>query len=173
MFFIDEFPALGRLDELPREIATMAGYGVDFTLFVQGLDQLKAVYGESYETIVNNCAFQWFCNLSDLHSAEYLSKLLGKATVKTTSEGTSFSSGASGASTGTSTTHGETGRPLLMPDEILNLGRDTAILIHPETRPLYLKPVDYWELEVAFASLGSDNPFSPPAQFDPNPYRPR
>ena len=54
MFLIDEFPALGRLDEIPRDIATMAGYGVDFALIAQGLDQLKSVYGDAADTIINN-----------------------------------------------------------------------------------------------------------------------
>jgi type IV secretion system protein VirD4 len=58
MFLIDEFPALGRLDEVPRDIATMAGYGVDFTLIIQGIDQLKEVYGQADATILSNCAFK-------------------------------------------------------------------------------------------------------------------
>jgi hypothetical protein len=40
-----------------------------------------------------------------------------------------------------------------MPDEILNLGRDTAILLAPGTRPHYLRPIDYWQIAEAFASL--------------------
>ncbi len=165
MFLIDEFPALGPLDELPREIATMAGYGVDFTLIVQGLDQLKAIYGDAHETIVNNCAYKWFCNVADLHSAEYLSRMLGKATVQTHSE--------SQSRTGSSVSTGETGRPLLMPDEILTLGRETAILIQPGTKPLYLRPVDYWQLGEAFAMYRELEPqmyWQPAPQFDPNPY---
>ncbi len=40
-----------------------------------------------------------------------------------------------------------------MPDEILNLGRDTAILLTPGDKPHYLRPVDYWQLADAFVSL--------------------
>src|SRR5262249_10570867 len=135
MFLIDEFPALGRLDELPRDISTMAGYGVDFTLAVQGIDQLKDVYGETANTIGSNCAYKWFCNVNDLHSAEYLSKTLGKKTVRTTSE----SAGMSGSTASSSTSHAETGRDLLTPDEVLNLGRDAAILLAPNSRPHYVR----------------------------------
>jgi type IV secretory pathway TraG/TraD family ATPase VirD4 len=66
LFLIDEFPALGRMQDMPSDLATNAGYGIDYVLVVQGLDQLKAIYKESAGTILSNCAFKWFCNVSDL-----------------------------------------------------------------------------------------------------------
>lgn len=173
LFLIDEFPALGRLDELPRDIATMAGYGVDFCLIVQGIDQLKAVYGDDAATIMSNCAYKWFSNVNDLPSAEYLSKTLGNKTVDTTSKSSSFSMGKGGGSTSESESQGQTGRPLLMPDEVLNLGRDTAILLAPGSKPHYLRPVDYWQLPEAFAHMRQYYPrlyWEPPLSYDPNPY---
>jgi len=74
---------------------------------------------------------------------------------------------------GESTQFGEVGRPLLMPDEVLNLGRDTAILLHPNSQPHYLRPVDYWNLATGFASLKAAYPhlyWDPPLLPDPNPY---
>lgn len=175
MFLIDEFPALGRLPDLPRDIATMSGYGVDFTLIIQGLDQLKDHYGDAQGTILSNCAYKWFCNVNDLDSARYLSETLGKATVQTIGHSTSEShkAGDQGGSAGESMQYGETGRALLMPDEVLNLGRETAILLNPEGPPHYLRPVDYWNLPSAFASLKSAYPhlyWDPPLSPDPNPY---
>lgn len=172
LFLIDEFPALGRLDEVPRDIATMAGYGVDFLLAAQGLDQLREVYGDAAATILNNCAYKWFCNVNDLHSAEYLSKTLGNKTVQTVGHSGSSTMSPTGGSTGSSTTFGQTGRPLLMPDEILNLGRETAILLAPGTKPQYLRPVDYWKLGEAFANLRELYPhfyWDPPMRWDENP----
>ncbi|MCU1336671.1 MAG: hypothetical protein JWO19_2252 [Bryobacterales bacterium] len=178
MFLIDELPALGRLDDLPDDISTMRGYGVDFTLIVQGLDQLKSrnCYGDDAATIINNCGYKWFCNIGDLESAKYLSQALGKTTVPTTSRSTSANQNPGGGSSGQSTTHGETGRDLLMPDEIMNLGRDTAILLNPAHRPDYLRPVDYWDLPEAFQHLKTADGFEHiywgtfPLQYDPNPY---
>jgi len=175
LFLIDEFAALGRLDDLPRDIATMSGHGVDFTLIVQGLDQLKDHYGEAKGTILSNCAYKWFCNLNDLDSAKYLSETLGKATVTTTSTSTSYSASRQGGSQSSSTSHGETGRSLLNPDEILNLGRDVAIVIQPKGKPQYLRPVDYWNLGGAFAALREKYPklyWEPPLTYDENPYVP-
>lgn len=173
---IDEFAALGRLDEVPRDIATMRGYGVDFALVVQGLDQLKDHYGDAKGTILNNCGYKWFCNVSDLESAKYLSETLGKATVETTSTSDSVSAGSNSSSRSQSTSRGETGRPLLFPDEILNLGSDIAIAIQPKGHPHYLKPVDYWNLPAAFAALEDGHPslyWRPPLAYDENPlFRP-
>ena len=110
LFLIDEFAALGRIDDMPRDIATMGGFGVDFALVVQGLDQLKDHYGEAKGTILSNCAYKWFCNINDLDSAKYLSDTLGKKTVVTTSTSDSTSSGQrERPAAAHSTTHGETG----------------------------------------------------------------
>ncbi|HEV2349284.1 MAG TPA: type IV secretory system conjugative DNA transfer family protein [Terriglobia bacterium] len=169
LFLIDEFAALGRVEELPRDIATMGGFGVDFVLVVQGLDQLKDHYGDARNTILSNCAYKWFCNLNDLESAEYLSKTLGKKTVETTS--TSDSSSSHGGSS--STSHGETARNLLNADEILNLGKDVAIVIQPKDHPHYVRPVDYWALPKAFGYLRQGHPslyWEPPFIYDENPY---
>jgi len=174
MFLIDEFGSIGRIDDIPRDIALMSGYGLDFTLIVQGLDQLKDHYGDSSGTILSNCAFKWFCFVNELDTAKYLSESLGTATVRTVGTSMSSGEGQGGATSGESTSFGETARPLLMPDEILNLGRDVAILLNPRGLPEYLRPIDYWNLDSAYAYLKSMYPYcmsnSPPLQYDENPY---
>ncbi|MCA1606468.1 MAG: type IV secretory system conjugative DNA transfer family protein, partial [Acidobacteria bacterium] len=117
MFLIDEFPALGRMEDIPRDIATMSGYGLDFTLIIQGLDQLEAIYGEASGTILNNCSYKWFCNVSDLKTAKYVSETLGQTTVATVGKSTSTGQNRGGASVGESTNFGETGKPLLRSEE--------------------------------------------------------
>jgi len=174
MFLIDELPALGRIDELPTDIATMAGYGVDFVLIVQALDQLRDVYGDKgYGAILSNCAYKWFCNVSDLHTADYLSKTLGNRTVQTMGKSTSINMSGSGGSSGTSTSYGQAARALLAPDEILNLGRNTAILLSPGSKPQNLRTVDYWDLAKAFGHLEKQYPsmyWKPKLTWDPNPF---
>jgi len=173
MILMDEFPALGRIEDMPRDIATMSGYGIDFTLIVQGLDQLKDIYGAAAGTILSNCAYKWFCNVNDLESAKYLSDTLGKQTVRTVGRGENQNEGPGGAGKGESVNYGETGRPLLMPDEVLSLGRDVAIVLNPEGRPHYVRPVDYWQIPEAFASLAATYPklyWEPPLAWDDNPY---
>ena len=169
MFVIDEFPALGRLDDMPNDIAVMRGYGLDFTLVVQGIDQLKHHYGEAHQTIINNCQYKWFCNISDPVTAKYLSEACGKKTVGTTTTGTGSGPGGNTSSVNL----GETGRDLITPDEVIALGKGTAIVINPGDRPFYLFPIDYWNLTPAFAHLALHSMkayFTPPLRYDDNPY---
>lgn len=181
MMLIDEFPALEKLQDLPTDIATMAGHGLDFTLIVQSIAQLKSIYKTDSDTILGNCAYKWYCNVTDLESAKYLSDSLGQATVRTT--GTSSTSGSSSSVTGEnssssssssqSTTYGEMGRKLLNPDEIMHLGKHVAIVMQPEGLPMYVFPVDYRHLTDAFAPFQQSYPalfWQPPISYDPNPF---
>ena len=144
---------------MPRDIATMGGFGVDFALVVQGLDQLKDHYGEARGTILSNCAYKWFCNLNDLDSAKYLSDTLGKKTVETTSTSSSTSFSGQGSSSTSGTTHGETARSLLNPDEILNLGQGRGHRPPAErVTPITCSPIDYWNLPTFFRYLRQDHP---------------
>lgn len=173
MMMIDEFPALGRMPDMPSDLATMAGYGIDYTLVVQGLDQLRHAYDRSANTILSNCAFKWFCNVGDLDTAKYLSETLGKETVQTVGKSENKGWNPGGQSSGESVNFGETGRPLLTPDEVQNLGRDKAIVLYPESRPHYVRTVDYWDLQTVFAHLQVSNPetyWRPPLTFMYNPY---
>ena len=82
--------------------------------------------------------------------------------------------GQGGGSTSQGSSTSETGRDLLMPDEAMRLGKDVAILINPEDKPHYLRPVDYWDLPEAFISLRKYYPYlywDPPLKWDRNPYR--
>ncbi len=172
LFLIDEFAALGKLD---ISIATMSGYGIDYALILQNLAQLKMVYGDAQNDIVSNCAYKWFCNINDLSTAEYLSKSLGKETVrvknKGENKGTSVGDKSHSRSEGESVSYSETGRELMTTDEILNMGNSRAILLAPSAHPHYLIPVDYWQLQDAFESLRDKYPtLYWPLYFDLNPY---
>jgi type IV secretory pathway TraG/TraD family ATPase VirD4 len=173
MFLIDEFGSIGNIPDIPRDIALMSGYGLDFTLIVQGIDQLKHHYGDAQGTILSNCGFKWFCHVNELETAKYLSESLGKATVRTVGKSMSSGQNPGGATEGTSTTFGEVGRSLLTPDEVLNLGRDVAILLNPAGFPHYLRPVDYWKLTDTYSHLKQEYAhlyWAPPLAYDLNPY---
>lgn len=78
---IDEFPALGRMDELVKALGEITGYGVRFWLFAQGLNQLKSTYGKDWETILAQCATQSYFGITDNSTADQLSDQLGKRTI--------------------------------------------------------------------------------------------
>lgn len=78
---IDEFPALGRMDELVKALGEITGYGVRFWLFAQGLNQLRSIYAKDWETILAQCATQSYFGITDNSTADELSKQLGKRTI--------------------------------------------------------------------------------------------
>jgi type IV secretion system protein VirD4 len=187
LFLIDEFPALGKITGIEKEAAAMSGPGVDFAFIVQSLAQLRDVYGTAAEGIIGNCAYKWFCNVNDLQTADYLSKTLGKKTIRIEntgeSEGTSTGGQQMTRSEGQSKSFSETGRDLLTPDEVLALGDHTAILLTPDTRPHYLRTVPYWHLQESFAEYPAAYPelyydlnlcLAPASQYEPQapPYHP-
>lgn len=141
MFLIDEFPALGRVDRFVRDIAVMRGAGLDYTIAIQSLSQLRDIYGTAADTLIGNCRWKWFCNVNDLATAEYLSRAIGQMTVQTVSRTLSAGQGGEGR------TFGETGRARLFPDEIMALGPRIAFAFNPTERPHYLTPVIYEALE--------------------------
>ena len=171
MMLIDELPALGKIPDLPTDLATMSGYGLDYTLIVQDMGQLKAIYGEQSRTILANCGWKWLCNVRDYDTAKYVSDTLGQATVgtETVNEGTTPQG---------ETTHGkaygEMGRSLLTPDEVMNLGRDRAIVLPPAGRPYQVWGVDYWTLLEQFRPYAETTMqvyYAAPLLIDPNPWR--
>ena len=172
MFMIDEFGSIGHIPDIASELAQMRGYGMDFTLVLQDLNQLKDHYGKAERSILSNCRYKYFCDINDLESAKYLSETIGKKTVQTVGTSTSQGSTKAGETEGTSTSYGETGRALLTPDEIMLLGKNTAILLNPDTRPHYLHPVDYWNLQSAYKHLEKSRHktyWDPTLSYDRNP----
>lgn len=121
---IDEFPALGQMNEIVGALAEIAGYGVRFWLFVQGLAQLKSIYPKNYELILSQCATKSVFGVTDGETAEWLSKEVGNTTVAVGAPTLGNSGGGvdakgyptGGANTGRSIHFA--GKPLLSPAEI-------------------------------------------------------
>lgn len=171
MMLIDELPALGKIPDLPTDLATMSGYGLDYTLIVQDMGQLKATYGEESRTILANCGWKWLCNVRDYDTAKYVSDTLGQRTVGTAT----VNEGQTGQGEATSgKAYGEMGRSLLTPDEVMQLGRDKAIVLPPAGRPFQVWGVGYWAIRDEFLPYREGAMqlyYSHPLVIDPNPYR--
>ena len=54
-FILDEFANIGRIPDFDKKISTSRSRGIQFSVILQNLDQLEAVYEKSYETIMGNC----------------------------------------------------------------------------------------------------------------------
>jgi type IV secretion system protein VirD4 len=110
---LDEFPAWGNLGVIAKSLAYFRGYGVRVLLAVQDLAQLRERYGDN-ESITSNCGIQIAFAPSKVETAEYLSKLLGTATV--VKRQTQVSRGGKGSGNVSESVQ-EVARTLLTPDE--------------------------------------------------------
>lgn len=102
---IDEFANLGEMSFILNDIAVARGFDVKYHLAIQDLSQLARVYDKGWESFINN-SFQRFFAISDLFTADYVSRMLGAATAESQSVslGTSGSRGTTKSFTeGTST----------------------------------------------------------------------
>jgi type IV secretory pathway TraG/TraD family ATPase VirD4 len=137
---LDEFPALGRLDFFESALAFMAGYRIKAFLIAQSLNQIEKAYGPN-NAILDNCHVRVTYNALDERTAKRISDLLGQATLLKRQR--SFSGGISWLAK-VSHSEQEHARPLLMPDEILRLPYDEALLMIGGLPPYRAKKLMYY-----------------------------
>jgi type IV secretion system protein VirD4 len=116
-FVIDEFYSLGAMPIIERMMSEGAGYGIQLQPIVQNLGQLKELYRGNWETFIANAALQQWFAPRDFTTAEYISKMLGQFTANPQTIG------ADGR-----VSIGETGRALLRPEEVMQLGEHEQIV---------------------------------------------
>jgi type IV secretion system protein VirD4 len=76
LFILDEFPQLGRMQEVETGVALNAGYGIKFWIVIQSITQLKSLYKENWEAFTAGGALTAFAP-RDPTTSEYLSKMAG------------------------------------------------------------------------------------------------
>lgn len=80
---LDEMATLGHMTELETAIGQIAGHGLRITSVVQDLGQLKAIYGDRYESFLGNSGIiQCFGNV-DYFTSHWISQYLGKTAIRT------------------------------------------------------------------------------------------
>jgi type IV secretion system protein VirD4 len=148
LLLLDEFPVLGRMEVVEEAIAYARSYGISIWMLVQDLAQLREVYRNSWETLLANTRVKQAFATSDETTAEYLSRLTGQATVRV--ESFNQSRGTSSGRNwlphrqhGSSQNFGETGRRLLLADEVRRLPADQQLLFISGQLPLLTSRVDY------------------------------
>ncbi|MGN0537598.1 MAG: VirD4-like conjugal transfer protein, CD1115 family, partial [Acutalibacteraceae bacterium] len=134
---LDEFANIGRIPNFSETLAVVRKYNIRLCIVLQGLSQLKAIYEKTWESIIGNCSIFTFLGTNDQDSKEYVSKKLGKTTVRTDTK--SYNRGNQG---GGSDNESYAGRDLLMPEEIskaLKKGKNgKCIVFVDEFNPFFL-----------------------------------
>lgn len=78
LFLLDEFYALGRLQQLAKAAGILAGYGVKLWPMIQNLGQVQELYPQNWETFMGNAGIWQAFAMNDQTTARYLSERLGK-----------------------------------------------------------------------------------------------
>jgi type IV secretion system protein VirD4 len=145
-FMLDEAYALGYLSEIEVGLGSYAGYGVHIWAIYQNLVQIADTYGNNWENFISSCAVRHFFNVSDVTTAEYVSKMLGQYSVP--------SYDALG------NVNGSSARNLVNPDELRQRSSNLIYTIIDDLPPAVLPKRPYF-LEPNL-KLGED--------YDQNPY---
>ncbi|MDE6259925.1 MAG: type IV secretory system conjugative DNA transfer family protein [Oscillospiraceae bacterium] len=130
-FVMDEFANVALPDEFDKLLATMRSREISVSIIIQNLAQLKALFEKQWESIVGNCDEFIYLGGNEQSTHEYVSKLLGKATIDLNTYGQS-----KGRSGSYSVNWQLAGRELLTPDEVRMLDNRYALLFIRGERPI-------------------------------------
>ena len=136
-FVMDEFANVALPDNFERVLATMRSRRISVSIIIQNMAQLKALFKDSYESIVGNCDTFLYLGGNEQSTHEYISKMLGKETIDTRTRG--VTKGQHGSS---STNYQNAGRELLTLDEVRLLDNANALIFIRGERPVMDKKFD-------------------------------
>ncbi len=129
---MDEYPNLSLpKDSFLSALATMRSRGIFCSIIVQNMAQIKAMYKDSWESLVGLCDEFLYLGGNEAGTHKYISEQIGKETLATTTY--NQSKGRNGSY---SVNHQQTGRYLLTPDEVRLLDNRKAILFVRGERPV-------------------------------------
>jgi len=80
LMLMDEFLALGRMEEVEKAFGLMAGYNLILWPFIQDLGRLKSIYGDSVNAFVANSRAVQVFGVADEETKEFISKYIGDRT---------------------------------------------------------------------------------------------
>ena len=141
-FILDEFANIGRIPDFDKKISISRSRGIQFSVILQNLDQLEAIYEKSYETIIGNCDTHVFLGSNSYKTVEYFSKALGEKTIFRQSKSVNRDKHAH--KQGFSDSEQMLGRALMTPDELRRMDNDLCIIFEKGIKPVKAKKYYYF-----------------------------
>ena len=135
-FLMDELNAYGKMKALVKGLGYYAGFGIKMIGIFQGLDQLNSTYDKQGKEVLNGCQIQIFGRPNDEAAPDYISKTLGKETIRVKSRNIGLKGGGNVS---------EQGKDLLSPSETRLLPDRKAVVITGYKKPLLLDKLYYYE----------------------------
>ncbi len=142
-FILDEFANIGKIPDFDKKISTSRSRGISFSVILQNIDQLEAVYEKSYETIMGNCDTHVFLGSNSFKTVEYFSKQLGEKTIDR--DNISINKDKQNHRTGKSLSDQIMARALMTPDELRRLDNDLCIIFEKGLKPVKAKKFYYFK----------------------------
>ena len=146
-FILDEFANIGKIPDFDKKISTSRSRGISFSVILQNIDQLEAVYEKSYETIMGNCDTHVFLGSNSFKTVEYFSKQLGEKTIDRNS--ISINKDKQNHKTGKSVSDQIMARALMTPDELRRLDNDLCIIFEKGLKPVKANKFYYFKHPMA------------------------
>lgn len=134
---MDEFCNVSLPDDFGKLQATMRSRNIMSTIVLQNISALKALFKDDWEGLMGNADTLVYLGGNEQSTHKYISEMLGKETIGTRNQ--SISKGSHGS---TSTSHQQTGRDLLTPDEVRAMDNDYAIVFIRGERPVIDRKYD-------------------------------
>ena len=151
-FILDEFANIGKIPDFDKKISTSRSRRISFSVILQNVDQLEAVYEKSYETIMGNCDTHVFLGSNSYKTVEYFSKALGEKTIGRDS--ISINRDRQNWKTGKSVSDQVMARALLTPDELRRLDNDVCIIYEKGIKPVKANKFYYFKHPMAKEMAG-------------------
>lgn len=146
-FILDEFANIGQIPDFDQKISTSRSRKIQFSVILQNLDQLEAIYDKSYETIIGNCDTHLFLGSNSQKTVEYFSKALGEKTISHYSVSTNRDK--QHQKTGYSNSDQIMARALMTPDELRRMDNDLCIIFVKGLRPIKANKFYYFKKPMA------------------------
>lgn len=153
---MDEFPNVSLPNEFEKILATCRSRSIYCSIIIQNMSQLKALFKDSWESLVGNCDEFLYLGGNEKETHKYVSELLGKETIDTNTYGQT-----KGKSGSYSTNFQQSGRELLQPDEVRMLDNQNALLFIRGERPLLDAKYDLMKHpNIRYTEDGGAGPFN-------------
>lgn len=136
-FVMDEWANVALPDNFERLLATMRSRRISVSIIIQNMAQMKALFKDSWESLVGNCDTMLYLGGNEQSTHEYISKMLGKETIDTRTRG--ITKGSHGSS---NTNYQNAGRELLTLDEVRLLDNSNALIFIRGEKPIMDKKFD-------------------------------
>jgi len=143
LVLLDEFARLGKASVIASGFSYVAGYGLRLLPVIQSRAQLRAIYGpDTTDEIIANCGVEVVFTPKELKVANELSERLGFLTLSVKSRTRTIH----GMLANRSISESDQRRALLLPQELMQMGKGELIILRAGIPPVRGRKIIYFRM---------------------------